>query len=315
MILTTSSMLQVVLSATTILLVVITGWKAVDIFREWDEADQEERYALEKNSYLTMTAVVIALGIRLFMVPLFFWTMQGFVPSIPGAMCLWGVFNAIPSLAWGDLLTKIVLPVLYVGWLLMVLLNSRSGTNSAMRGLMAFFLLISPLAVVDSALDISIMLGIKPVEVSCCSNAIDVGPRPLPAAIGDVSGQTILLVAFLASSLVFIAILRVSRKSRIWLAASLVTSIVLAIGFTLTLTEVLTPWLLDLPFHHCPFCLLFLHPLSILFTTLFWVGISAPWLVTMASVFGRYSALSGIEREFSGKLIWLSCVRWRQRSS
>ena len=86
MIFTTSAVLQLVLSITTVVLVIIAGWKALDIYRRWDSEDQEERYNLEKGAYLTSTAVIIALGIRVFMVPLYFWTMQGFIPSIPGAM-------------------------------------------------------------------------------------------------------------------------------------------------------------------------------------------------------------------------------------
>jgi len=308
LIITTSAVLQLILSASAILLVVIAAWKALRIWRKWDKVNQEDKYALEKDSYLASTAVFIALGIRLFMVPNFFWTMQGFVSSIPGAMCLWGVFDALPNLAWSDLFIKIVLPIIYIGWILVAILNSKSGMNSAMRGLMAFLLLASPLAILDSMIDIQILLNIKPVEVNCCSNAIDVGFRPIPAAIGSVSGQTILLITFLVSSLIFVMMLLLARKSRFWLIISLVASIVLALGFTLTLTEVLTPWLLNLPFHHCPFCLLFLHPPAILFTVLYWIGLSTPWLILIMAAFRRYPALESLEEEFRGRLGGLSSV-------
>ncbi len=308
MIWTTSAILQLILSITAVVLVMIAGWKALQIYRKWDIVDQEERYNLEKGAYLTSTAVVIALGIRIFMVPLYFWTMQGFIPSIPGAMCLWGVFNAIPALAWTDLFIKLALPVVYLGWLFVAYINSKGGLNSAMKGLMGFFLLASPLVLLDSGLDIGIMLGITPVEVSCCSNAIDVGPRPLPAAIGDFSGQSILLIAFLIVSVVFAIMLSRAHLNRGMLVGSAILSLVLTIGFTVTATEVLTPWLLNLPFHHCPFCLLFLHPISVIFSVLFWVGLATPWLILIVSSFKGYELMNVLGASFNVKLAQVASI-------
>jgi hypothetical protein len=308
MIWTTSAILQLVLSITAIGLVILAVAKALDIYRKWDSGDQEERYDLEKGAYLTSTAVIIALGIRVFMVPLFFGTMQGFIPSIPGAMCLWGVFNAIPALAWTDLFIKIALPVIYIGWLMVAHLNSKTGINSAIKGLMGFFLFTSPLVLLDSGLDIGIMLGITPVEVSCCSNAIDVGSRPLPATIGNIPGQIILLAVFLATSIVYAIILNKAYKSRGMLIISLILSAALVLGFTVTVTEVLTPWLLDLPFHHCPFCLLFLHPLSVIFTITYWLGLAAPWFILITTSFRGYDSMSGIGTLFNMKLAQIASV-------
>ena len=308
MILSTSAMLQLVLSITAVVLALIAGWKALDIYRRWDSGDQEERYSLEKGAYLTSSAVIIALGIRVLMIPLYFWTMQGFVPSIPGAMCLWGVFDALPELAWTDLFLKIGLPVVYIGWLIVAYLNSKAGTNSAIKGLMGFYLIASPLVLLDSGLDIGIMLGIKPVEVSCCSNAIDVGNRILPSAIGDVSGQTILLIAFLVVSIAYAFILSMANKSRRMLTLSMILSVVLIVGFTITTTEVLAPWLLNLPFHHCPFCLLFLHPLSIIFTVLYWIGLAAPWLIAIVSSFRGYESIGDLGKAFNVKMSQLASV-------
>ncbi len=310
MIFTTSALLQLAFAATTILLVVVAAWKAVDIWDKWGKVSQEERYELEKGAYLTTSAVVIVLVVRLFMVPQFFWTMEGFIPSVPGAMCLWGVFNLMPTLAWGDLAVKFILPIFYVGWLMVAAINSRADTNPAMRGLMAFFLVASPLALLDSALDLYIMWGITPTEVSCCSNAIDVGIRPIPAIIAGFSGQTLLLAAFIALSAVFALAAYGAGKSRKWLIASLALSPMLAYTYILTMTEVLAPWLLRLPFHHCPFCLLMDHPPAIICTALIWVGISGPWWMQITGMFGRNPETTGQQRALREKLavVTLVCV-------
>ena len=306
MIITTSSLLLLAFSTITIILVLIADWKALGIFKQWGEVDQEERYNLEKGAYLASAAVIIALVIRLFMVPQFFWTMQGFIPSVPGAMCLWGVFNLLPQLAWGGLAVKIIVPVAYIGWLLVSLLNSWSNTNPVMKGLMGFFLLLSPLALLDSALDIAIMWSITPTEVTCCSNAIDVGIRPIPSTIAGFSGQLALLGLFFVVSAVFILVVYFSRNNMTALYASLGLSLLLAYGFTLTLSEVLTPWLLNLPFHYCPFCLLFLHMPSILFTLLYWVGISGPWWILIIERFRGNPEIDGLQHKMRQQLAYIA---------
>jgi len=38
--------------------------------------------------------------------------------------------------------------------------------------------------------------AITPVHFSCCFSSVDVGPQPVPAAIGGLSGQMQLLIIF-----------------------------------------------------------------------------------------------------------------------
>ena len=45
----------------------------------------------------------------------------------------------------------------------------------------------------------------------------------------------------------------------------------------LATTETLTPWLLDLPLHHCPFCLFYRKPATIAFLAAFWFSVAVPW--------------------------------------
>ena len=101
------------LSACAVVLVVGLLDATYRVFRQWKKSSLEERYELEKDFYLIFAAACIVLAIRLSIVPIYFWTMQALVPMIPGAMCLWGVFNALPELAWPALGLKFFLPTLY----------------------------------------------------------------------------------------------------------------------------------------------------------------------------------------------------------
>jgi len=279
--------MNLLLSIAALVLTLIVLDTALRIFRRWKKSDEEERYELEKDFYLTFSAVVIVLGIRLFLVPLYFWTMQSLIPAIPGAMCLWGVFNALPELTWPALLLKFLLPAMYIGWLLLAQINSECKTNPLMRNLMALFLLLSPLLIIDSAVDILIFFRMNPVEVSCCSNAIDVGPRPIPMWIGTVSGQTLLILVFFALSTIFTASLILALRWRIFEQISLMLTLPLAGTLVIAITEILTPWLLHLPFHHCPFCLLFQNLSSLIFTSLFWFALATPWIILITKKLGR----------------------------
>lgn len=264
---------------------VVLGLMALDpsvkIFRRWRKADQEERYDLEKESYLTLTVVYIIIAIRMFTVPLYFWTMQSLVPMIPGAMCMWGVFNVLPDLCWPALALKFFFPVMYGGWLVLALVNNSCKKNQLMKNLMGFFILAVPLLVADSLVDLAVFLKLEPVYVSCCTSAIDVAARPIPIAIGGINGQVLLLAAFLGMCCIYaITVFMCLRHRRLeWVPLAL--SIMLIPLSVLAMTEVLTPWILRTPFHHCPFCLLMHAPGTTLLMVSFWYALAAPWWVLL----------------------------------
>jgi hypothetical protein len=287
LIMTFGSAMELLLSISALVLTIGVLLPVTKIYRRWNISTEAERPELEKTFYLAFAAVIIILGIRLFLVPLYFWTMQGFVPMIPGAMCLWGVFDSVPEVTWGSLLLKFVLPVAFIGWLLLSFINGKCKTHPLMQNMMAFFIAIVPLVLIDSALDIYVFGKIAPIQVSCCSDAIDVGTRPVPGVIAGISGQTLLVSVFLLLAALYSLFLFLSLKRNIGHALTLVLSIPLAAILVLTITETLTPWLLNLPFHHCPFCLFFEHPLSILFTGLLWFGLATPWLLLITNRLGK----------------------------
>jgi len=284
---TFGSAMNLLLSVCALLLTLGVLRTAFRIFKRWDNSDDEERHELEKGFYLTLSVVMVVLGIRLFLVPLYFWNMQSFVPLIPGAMCMWGVFNALPQATWASLFLKTILPAAYLSWLLLAQINASCRTNPLIRNLMILFLILAPALVIDFATEILIVYQLSPVEVTCCSSAIDVGTRMVPMMIGGISGQTIILLILLSYSMLYVASLLIGLKHRAARWNALAITIPIGIVLIITVTETLTPWLLRLPFHHCPFCLFFQHPLSLVFIVLFWFGLAAPWLTLVTRRLGR----------------------------
>jgi hypothetical protein len=287
MIMTLGASIVILLSACAVALGVGLLDTTHKIFRCWKKSDLEEKYELEKSFYLVFAAACIALALRLIIVPLYFWTMQTFVPMIPGAMCLWGVFNASPELTWPALGLKLLLPSLYASWLVLALVNARCKRNQLVGNLAGFFMFITPFLLIDSIIDLTVFVKMTPIQVNCCSSAIDVGPRPIPPNIGTISGQSIMLLLFMLSSVLFTATAFLSiRRPRFEWAARFFAIVLIPVTL-LTMTEVLTPWILRLPFHYCPFCLLSHSPSSILFVFLYWIAISSSWWTLITKKLGR----------------------------
>lgn len=287
MIITFGTAMVLLLSACAVVLGFVAIRPAIRIFRGWRKAHEEERYELEKQFYLTLTVVYLILGIRLFVIPLYFWTMQSLVPMIPGAMCLWGVFNALPALSWPALALKFLFPVLYVGWLILARINNACKRNPLMRNLMGFYIVIAPLLIADSVVDLAIFLKLTPVAVNCCTSAIDVGPRPIPALIMGIGGQTFILGVFTVLSATFAATAFLSLRYQKFEWGSRVISVVLIPILIISMTEALAPWILQTPLHHCPFCLLYHSPGTILFVALFWYALAVPWWVLLTKKASR----------------------------
>jgi hypothetical protein len=284
--------MMLLLSATALILAVGLLDTNYKIWRRWKKSDQEEKNELEKSFYLVFAATAILLAIRLFMVPLYFFTLQSFIPLIPGAMCLWGVFNALPGFLWPALVLNLVLPLLYAGWLVLAHLNAQCRRNQLVGNLSGFFILLSPLLLIDSILDLTIFIKITPIEVTCCSNAIDIGPnaqalRAFPPPIGALNGQQIMLMLFVLVSSVFIAFafLSIERPSFEWPARLL--TVIMTPMTIITMAEVFTPWILNSPFHYCPFCLVARSPPSLVFILLYWLAISATWWTMITEKLGR----------------------------
>ena len=78
----------------------------IDSAEKTDATDQ--RYELEKDYYLVSTVGWMTLGARILAIPLFFVAVISLIPSIPGAMCEFGVFQAGSPYSWADFGVKVI---------------------------------------------------------------------------------------------------------------------------------------------------------------------------------------------------------------
>ena len=142
---------------------------------------------------------------------------------------------------------------------------------------MTLFLLLLPLLMLDSVVDLSIFLNLNPVRVVCCSNAIDVWPRAIPSMIGGVGGQYLLLLLFYCVGITLVVVAYYSVRFRYLSYVARLLTPVMSIVTVIAIIELFTPFILHTPFHFCPFCLFFKSPVSILFVVFTWIAVSSPW--------------------------------------
>jgi len=138
----------------------------IDSAEKTDATDQ--RYELEKDYYLVSTVGWMTLGARVLAIPLFFVTVISLIPSVPGAMCDFGVFQAGSPYSWADFGVKLFTIFAFGGWLFMDFVNRKLKGAPFMRALARGFVLLVPLLVVDALLDIAFFASLEPLVVPCC---------------------------------------------------------------------------------------------------------------------------------------------------
>jgi hypothetical protein len=131
-------------------------------------AEGEQRYELEKDFQLVSTVGWMTLGTRILAIPLFFVTVISLIPSVPGAMCEFGVFQAGSPFSWADFGLKLFTVFAFGGWLFFDLINRKMKSAPLMKMLSRAFVLLLPLLFVDAILDIAFFGSLKPLVVPCC---------------------------------------------------------------------------------------------------------------------------------------------------
>jgi len=262
------------------------GWK-------WGRAETPERqHQLERLSYLAVTLVTMALLVRLYLVPYWFWTLQSLVPAIPGAMCLAGVHLANSPASFISSIMKLFVPFIYGFWLMLSHIDRRIEAQPFAR---AKLLLLAPLGlsmVAEAAVDIAYLAPLKPRPVSCCTSLFDLPVEGVPDVI--MSTNSVWVIAFVALSVAIAILLIAGRRgggtARVPAILTIIASLSALVVFFLALHTRLSPLLLNAPYHHCVFCLWQAVPVSVLLTALVMVGL---WLAFSQSVVRLMSRRGG----------------------
>ncbi|MCQ5376821.1 MAG: hypothetical protein NO516_02090 [Candidatus Methanomethylicia archaeon] len=155
--------------------------KALGITKKIAKASMEEKYSLEKDYYLLSTVVWVILLSRIVASGMFWVTNESLIPLIPGAMCQFGVSQAGSPYSWIDTGLKLFVLFAYGIWLSLDLINRRVKGAPLLSTLSKIFLVLLPLLLLDTILDVAFYYTVTPVVVPCCRTVFTAeSPIPCP---------------------------------------------------------------------------------------------------------------------------------------
>ena len=285
------------MSILSILLMIWGGVSSFALYNKWGRpCTSEERSLLEDRSYLVLLIMAIVLTMRLVNWPLFYATLQSFIPDLEGAMCIFGTTQVKPGLTRFLEFLKPINFFLIGGWFILHHLDRSTKTSPLMRRKLLILSGISLFVLLDSFGDLFLMLGITPESlVSCCTTVTDISSRSTRTTPTSIFGpeyahslRTLFFITHL-SLMGFIGLnLKFKRFYRPLSGVIFLFSLFNAILFLLSQIEVFAPTMMHLPFHHCLYCLWQYVPDSILLFAFFFLGtFSVGWVFT-TDLFGGH---------------------------
>ena len=255
MILNTYVVTYLLLSLLSLMAGVVALSAGVRVARRWSPgSSSEQQYQLEKKVYLSMTLVALGFGMRLAMVPLWFFMLQSLVPSIPGAMCLCGVHLLKTPYSFISTAMKFLVPMAYGYWLALNALDRKIETQPLMKRKLYALIPLGAMMGVESFSDLRFLLAVRPRLVSCCSSVFDDSSSALIQRMtysgwGWVAGYAAAAAALTAAALFLIHRPRHRLAVVLWILSPLTF-----IAFFLAVHTRLSPLFLHAEFHHCVFC-------------------------------------------------------------
>jgi hypothetical protein len=228
----------------------------------------ETKSRFEQKGYLIFLVACVVLSVRMLAWPWFYFMLQSFVPEVPGAMCMFGVTQVLPSTVTFLQIIKPISFFIMGGWLLCYYVDKSTPTAPLARKNLLFLLIVCSVLLADGIADIYYVIRMKPLmTVSCCATFFDVPLRPsamIPQAIFGRNFQKILFILYYLSNIILIVLLftSISRKwmsltpryRMIILYSQGILGIINIPVVLYTCIENIAPRLMQLPYHHCIYC-------------------------------------------------------------
>jgi hypothetical protein len=243
-------------SALTVgLLAYAAYWGAV-ILRRWDlRSGTSVQLELERRTYLVSTLVACALGLELASLFLFIRTADALAPLFTGAMCAAGSLK-VNGLGYPALGLKVVGALAAGLWLVVNHADASGADYPLIRKKYALLLAIAPLVVADALLQAGYFALLRPeVITSCCGSLFGRSGRGLGAELAALPPRLAGVALFATLALVISAGLVFLRSRRAGYLLAALSASALPVGIA-GIVAYLSPYVYELPTHHCPFCLL-----------------------------------------------------------
>lgn len=317
MIINIFTIISLFIAAISLILGIFQAGVSVFLYKNWGMAGTgEERTKLEDFAYLVLLIASVILMVRLLSWPLFYATLNSYVPEVQGAMCVAGVTQLKAGMAR---LLQTVKPLVFFavgGWLLLNMLDRTTKTSPLMKRKFLLLSLVSLLVIGDSLGEMVFLFKVKPTaSVACCTTIFDVPTRSsamIPKSIfGEGYGSLMIPIYYASNAVVigFISVLLWTGSTGIVALLAVFLLALLNVPVTgIGALEKIAPTLMELPYHHCLYCFPRNVPDGAIIIALFVLGtFSAGWAL-MLKLLGRSSETGETLNKYIKNLLWLAFV-------
>lgn len=240
---------------TTLMLLYACG-HGILIITKWDLAcGSELQIGLERKTYLISTIMAYAFGFQIVSFFLFIYTADRFCQLFTGAMCAVGTLSVSPF-GYPALFLHLVTLLLGGVWLLVNNADNLSPTYPLIEKKYVLLLATTPVVVAETVVQALYFLSLQPNVITSCCGSLFTGSTPgmasdlaaLPA-IPAMAGFFGWMALTVGSGTLF---LRTGKGGYVFGAVSILAVPIVV----LSLISFISPYLYELPTHHCPFCVL-----------------------------------------------------------
>jgi len=291
MILNTFSLISLFVGFISLFLMAAAVLSALHFYRQMRSVEgADNKFRAKDRIHLSFLLLATAFLIRLASWPLFYILLQSYIPLVPGAMCIYGATRVMPAFTAFLQILKPLAFFLIGGWLILYRLDLSLNTHPLTQKIIRFLAVASAAAIIDGAAELLFILIFSPpgVTVTCCTAVADIRvPSSIlrPAAFFAAPHLPVLIASYHGFNIGLIALigLLLLRKSFRAIPRSLLALVAFVASISSVVTyaayrEHLGPKLMNLPDHHCLYCLLQYRPISAVILGLFILGVfSAIW--------------------------------------
>lgn len=293
-------------------LVLYAAFFGLRVLRRWELASgSEEQLELERSTSLISTVLRLALSLECLSLFLLIYTADHIAPLFVGAMCAAGTLN-LNSSGYPAVMWKVFNVAIAGTWLILNHADSEAPDYPLIRPKYLLLLMLAPTIAIEAVTQARYLLSLHPdIIASCCGSLFSPGRRALAEAWMEIPART--MFACSAGSLLALLGLGIPALRYRWASTGYAVASVagLAVGMAALINSV-SPYIYELPSHHCPFCILHAeyHCIGYLLYSLLMVGVIAGLGSGGVSLLGRTASLREIATAMRRRLTATSLLSY-----
>ncbi len=226
------------------------------ILKSWNIASGSElQLSLERKTYLISTILSYFLGIQIISLFLFIFTVDSLCPLFVGAMCAVGALT-VNGFGYPTLILKLLNFLLAGLWLIINHADNSGYDYPLIRKKYAFLMILTPLILAESALEITYFLEMKPdIITSCCGSLFSPASRGIASEIAAAPSVLMMIAFYTATGFTLLTGSLFVLKRRLGYLFALLSGSTFIISLV-ALISFISLYIYEMPSHHCPFCIL-----------------------------------------------------------